>query len=115
MFSSTFKLEQLGNGKVELKIQVGPFFMIWHFLYAQNCEVCHREHNRGENSETAREEGTSVWRVSEITDVWTGLKDAEHLVLRWLCFIFSLNRTIGGSSDALGKLTEADLRFLFVT
>lgn len=82
MFSSTFKLEQLGNGKVELKIQVGPFFMIWHFLYAQNCEVCHREHNRGENSETAREEGTSVWRVSAITDVEQGWK-----MLSILCYV----------------------------
>lgn len=25
------------------------------------------------------------------------------------------HRTVGGSADALGKLTEADMRFLFVT
>lgn len=28
---------------------------------------------------------------------------------------FTLSRTVGGSMEALGKLTEADMRFLFVT
>ena len=53
-------------------------------------------------------------------DLSTGLKDyvcfCEIDILPFFFFLCLFhNRTIGGSSEALGKLTEADLKFLFVT
>jgi len=32
-----------------------------HYFHVQNCEICHWKHNRGEDLETSREEGTGIW------------------------------------------------------
>lgn len=86
--------------------------LVWDFwCIMQGGEVCNREHNWGENSQSSREEETSVWGVSSFFhSTYTAIT-----VDIWFDQVLLAYRTVGGSNDALGKLTEADMRFLFAT